>query len=65
MAVNVNIGMYVNPTGDVQNCGYEHLHTELIVFEKRCTENKKQGKRFGFTLSNEYTEACNSLSYWS
>ncbi len=56
MAVNVNIGMYVNPTDVMfRIVDTEHLHAELIVFEKDVLKIKA-GQKVRFTLSNEYTE---------
>lgn len=56
MAVNVNIGMYVNPTDVMfRIVDTEHLHAELIVFEKDVLKIRA-GQKVRFTLSNESTE---------
>lgn len=54
--VNVNIGMFVNPTDVMfKIVDTEHLHAELIVFEKDIP-NIKIGQKVRFTLANEQTE---------
>jgi cobalt-zinc-cadmium efflux system membrane fusion protein len=55
-AVNVNIGMYVNPSDILfKIVDTEHLHAELIVFEKDVPKIKI-GQKVRFTLANENTE---------
>ncbi len=54
--VNVNIGMYVNPTDVMfKIVDTEHLHAELTVFEKDVPK-LKIGQKVRFTLANETTE---------
>jgi cobalt-zinc-cadmium efflux system membrane fusion protein len=54
--VNVNIGMFVNPTDVMfKIVDTEHLHAELTVFEKDVPK-LKIGQKVRFTLANE-TEA--------
>ena len=54
--VNVNIGIFVNPTDVMfKIVDTEHLHAELIVFEKDIP-NIKIGQKVRFTLANEQTE---------
>lgn len=55
-AVNVNIGMYVNPTDIMfKIVDTEHLHAELVVFEKDIPKIKL-GQKVRFTLANENKE---------
>ncbi len=55
-AVNVNIGMYVNPTDIMfKIVDTEHLHAELTVFEKDVPKIKI-GQKVRFTLANENKE---------
>jgi cobalt-zinc-cadmium efflux system membrane fusion protein len=54
--VNVNIGMYVNPTDVMfKIVDTEHLHAELTVFEKDVPK-LKIGQKVRFTLANETAE---------
>jgi cobalt-zinc-cadmium efflux system membrane fusion protein len=54
--VNVNIGKYVNPTDVLfEIVDTEHLHAELIVFEKDVPK-LKIGQKVRFTLANETEE---------
>lgn len=54
--VNVNIGMYVNPTDVMfKIVDTEHLHAELTVFEKDVPKIKL-GQKVRFTLANEADE---------
>lgn len=54
--VNVNIGMYVNPTDVMfKIVDTEHLHAELTVFEKDVPKIKL-GQKVRFTLANETDE---------
>jgi cobalt-zinc-cadmium efflux system membrane fusion protein len=54
--VNVNIGKFVNPTDVLfEIVDTEHLHAELIVFEKD-VPNLKIGQKVRFTLANETEE---------
>jgi membrane fusion protein, heavy metal efflux system len=54
--VNVNIGMYVNPTDVMfKIVDTEHLHAELTVFEKDVPQ-LKIGQKVRFTLANENDE---------
>lgn len=54
--VNVNIGMYVNPTDVMfKIVDTEHLHAELTVFEKDVPK-LKIGQKVRFTLANETQE---------
>lgn len=54
--VNVNIGKYVNPTDVLfEIVDTEHLHAELIVFEKD-VRKLKIGQKVRFTLANESKE---------
>lgn len=54
--VNVNIGMFVNPTDVMfKIVDTEHLHAELTVFEKDVPK-LKIGQKVRFTLANESTE---------
>jgi cobalt-zinc-cadmium efflux system membrane fusion protein len=54
--VNVNIGMYVNPTDVMfKIVDTEHLHAELTVFENDVPK-LKIGQKVRFTLANETTE---------
>lgn len=54
--VNVNIGMFVNPTDVMfKIVDTEHLHAELTVFEKDVLK-LKIGQKVRFTLANEMTE---------
>jgi len=54
--VNVNIGMFVNPTDVLfKIVDTEHLHAELTVFEKDVPK-LKIGQKVRFTLANETTE---------
>lgn len=54
--VNVNIGKYVNPTDVLfEIVDTEHLHAELIVFEKD-VRKLRIGQKVRFTLANESTE---------
>jgi cobalt-zinc-cadmium efflux system membrane fusion protein len=54
--VNVNIGMFVNPTDIMfKIVDTEHLHAELTVFEKDVPK-LKIGQKVRFTLANETTE---------
>lgn len=54
--VNVNIGMFVNPTDVMfKIVDTEHLHAELTVFEKDVPK-LKIGQKVRFTLANEATE---------
>lgn len=55
-SVNVNIGMYVNPTDVMfKIVDTEHLHAELTVFEKDVPKIKL-GQKVRFTLANEKEE---------
>lgn len=55
-SVNVNIGMYVNPTDVMfKIVDTEHLHAELTVFEKDVPKIKL-GQKVRFTLANETAE---------
>ncbi len=55
-SVNVNIGMYVNPTDVMfKIVDTEHLHAELTVFEKDI-QKIKLGQKVRFTLANETDE---------
>lgn len=55
-AVNVNIGMYVNPTDVMfKIVDTEHLHAELTVFEKDIPKIRL-GQKVRFTLANENKE---------
>lgn len=55
-AVNVNIGMHVNPTDIMfKIVDTEHLHAELTVFEKDVPKIRL-GQKVRFTLANESTE---------
>jgi len=55
-SVNVNIGMYVNPTDIMfKIVDTEHLHAELTVFEKDIPKIKL-GQKVRFTLANETVE---------
>jgi membrane fusion protein, heavy metal efflux system len=54
--VNVNIGKFVNPADVLfEIVDTEHLHAELIVFEKDVPK-LKIGQKVRFTLANEATE---------
>jgi cobalt-zinc-cadmium efflux system membrane fusion protein len=54
--VNVNIGKYVTPTDVLfEIVDTEHLHAELIVFE-RDVPRLRIGQKVRFTLANETTE---------
>ncbi len=54
--VNVNIGVYVNPTDVMfKIVDTEHLHAELTVFEKDVPKIKL-GQKVRFTLANETDE---------
>ncbi|HOZ88544.1 MAG TPA: efflux RND transporter periplasmic adaptor subunit [Bacteroidia bacterium] len=54
--VNVNIGMFVNPTDVMfKIVDTEHLHAELTVFEKDVPK-LKIGQKVRFTLANETAE---------
>ncbi len=54
--VNVNIGMFVNPTDVMfKIVDTEHLHAELTVFEKDVPK-LKIGQKVRFTLANESVE---------
>jgi cobalt-zinc-cadmium efflux system membrane fusion protein len=54
--VNVNIGMFVNPTDVMfKIVDTEHLHAELTVFEKDVPK-LKIGQKVRFTLANETSE---------
>lgn len=54
--VNVNIGMFVNPTDVMfKIVDTEHLHAELTVFEKDVPK-LKIGQKVRFTLANETVE---------
>jgi|JI6StandDraft_1071083.scaffolds.fasta_scaffold00318_13 cobalt-zinc-cadmium efflux system membrane fusion protein len=54
--VNVNIGKYVSPTDVLfEIVDTEHLHAELIVFEKD-VRKLKIGQKVRFTLANESKE---------
>ena len=54
--VNVNIGMYVNPTDVMfKIVDTEHLHAELTVFEKDVPKIKL-GQKVRFTLAKETDE---------
>lgn len=54
--VNVNIGKFVNPTDVLfEIVDTEHLHAELIVFEKD-VRKLKIGQKVRFTLANETQE---------
>jgi cobalt-zinc-cadmium efflux system membrane fusion protein len=54
--VNVNIGKFVNPTDVLfEIVDTEHLHAELIVFEKDIPK-LKIGQKVRFTLANETDE---------
>ena len=55
-SVNVNIGVYVNPTDVMfKIVDTEHLHAELTVFEKDVPKIKI-GQKVRFTLANETVE---------
>jgi len=55
-SVNVNIGVYVNPTDVMfKIVDTEHLHAELTVFEKDVPKIKI-GQKVRFTLANESVE---------
>jgi len=55
-SVNVNIGMYENPTDVMfKIVDTEHLHAELTVFEKDVPKIKI-GQKVRFTLANETVE---------
>lgn len=55
-AVNVNIGMYVNPTDIMfKIVDTEHLHAELIAFEKDVPKIRI-GQKVRLTLANETEE---------
>ncbi len=55
-SVNVNIGMYVNPTDVMfKIVATEHLHAELTIFEKDVPKIKI-GQKVRFTLANESVE---------
>lgn len=54
--VNVNIGKFVNPSDVLfEIVDTEHLHAELIIFEKDVPKIKL-GQKVRFTLANETTE---------
>lgn len=54
--VNVNIGKFVNPTDVLfEIVDTEHLHAELIIFEKDVPK-LKIGQKVRFTLANETKE---------
>jgi membrane fusion protein, heavy metal efflux system len=54
--VNVNIGKFVNPADVIfKIVDTEHLHAELIVFEKDVPK-LRIGQKVRFTLANETTE---------
>lgn len=54
--VNVNIGKFVSPTDILfEIVDTEHLHAELIVFEKD-VRKLRIGQKVRFTLANETTE---------
>lgn len=54
--VNVNIGKFVNPTDVLfEIVDTEHLHAELIIFEKDAPKIKI-GQKVRFTLANETKE---------
>lgn len=54
--VNVNIGKFVNPTDVLfEIVDTEHLHAELIIFEKDAPKIKI-GQKVRFTLANETSE---------
>jgi membrane fusion protein, heavy metal efflux system len=54
--VNVNIGKFVNPSDILfEIVDTEHLHAELIIFEKD-VRKIKIGQKVRFTLANEITE---------
>lgn len=54
--VNVNLGKFVNPTDVLfEIVDTEHLHAELIVFEKDIPK-LKLGQKVRFTLANESKE---------
>lgn len=54
--VNVNIGKYVNPADVIfEIVDTEHLHAELIIFEKDIPRIKI-GQKVRFTLANETSE---------
>lgn len=54
--VNVNIGKFVNPTDVLfEIVDTEHLHAELIIFEKDVPKIKL-GQKVRFTLANETAE---------
>lgn len=54
--VNVNIGKFVNPSDILfEIVDTEHLHAELIIFEKD-VRKIKIGQKVRFTLANESTE---------
>ena len=54
--VNVNIGKFVNPTDVLfEIVDTEHLHAELIIFEKDVPKIKI-GQKVRFTLANETAE---------
>lgn len=55
-SVNINIGMFVNPTDIMfKIVDTEHLHAELTVFEKDVPKIKI-GQKVRFTLANETEE---------
>lgn len=59
--VNVNIGKYVNPSDVLfEIVDTNHLHVELIVFEKDVPK-LKIGQKVRFTLANESTERMATL----
>lgn len=59
--VNVNIGKYVNPSDVLfEIVDTNHLHAELIVFEKDVPK-LKIGQKVRFTLANESTERMATL----
>lgn len=59
--VNVNIGMYVNPTDVMfKIVDTEHLHAELTVFEKDISKIKIN-QRIWFTLANETKERTGTV----
>lgn len=59
--VNVNIGKYVNPSDVLfEIVDTNHLHAELIVFEKDVPK-LKIGQKVRFTLANETTERMATL----
>ena len=54
--INVNIGKFVNPSDVLfEIVDTEHLHAELIIFEKDVPK-VKTGQRVRFTLANESKE---------